>query len=600
MFKFKKNITFKLTIGFLGIVVVSTLLIGIISLNVFKNNIYEIKKNNMKKHALAISKTIEPYILDTSNSKELMDTINLLNAVDNAKVWVVNSDNHVITESDSNSGIINYINDNEVKETYKDFKEKVLNGREEYEELYNPYYDEYMMTVGVPIKNNNTVIGAVILNSSIADISDSMDRFFIYLIFTLLGEIVLVGFIGYYFSKNISKPIRKINESALELARGHYGIKTNIYQKDEIGELSSSFDLLSLKLEYTIGKLFEEKNKLSNVITSMKEGILALDRNFEIININEAAIKLLAIKGIEYDTEILEILEGLNIKLEFNSSIYNNQTKTIIKKHENKVLDFSISPIKNSLDEIIGGVILIQDISEKEKLEQMRKDFISNVSHEFRTPLTVIKGNLEAIVDKMIKPEDTLDTCISLIKETNRLERMVKDLLNLSKLESGKLDMEFNELDVNMLINDTIRSLRPLIKGKNINLELLLEEGIPPLLSDYDKLKQLLIIFLDNGIKFSKNNGTLKVSTHKDNKKIYITIKDYGIGIPKEEIQYLGEKFFKADRARSLKGEGTGLGLSIAKRLVKVLNGDYFIESELGKGTKITISFLIEEEKGRR
>ncbi|MDK2828342.1 MAG: hypothetical protein PWP67_1147 [Clostridium butyricum] len=600
MFKFKKNITFKLTIGFLGIVVVSTLLIGIISLNVFKNNIYEIKKNNMKKHALAISKTIEPYILDTSNSKELMETINLLNAVDNAKVWVVNSDNHVITESDSNSGIINYINDNEVKETYKDFKEKVLNGREEYEELYNPYYDEYMMTVGVPIKNNNTVIGAVILNSSIADISDSMDRFFIYLIFTFLGEIVLVGFIGYYFSKNISKPIRKINESDLELARGHYGIKTNIYQKDEIGELSSSFDLLSLKLEYTIGKLFEEKNKLSNVITSMKEGILALDRNFEIININEAAIKLLAIKGIEYDTEILEILEGLNIKLEFNSSIYNNQTKTIIKKHENKVLDFSISPIKNSLDEIIGGVILIQDISEKEKLEQMRKDFISNVSHEFRTPLTVIKGNLEAIVDKMIKPEDTLDTCISLIKETNRLERMVKDLLNLSKLESGKLDMEFNELDVNMLINDTIRSLRPLIKGKNINLELLLEEGIPPLLSDYDKLKQLLIIFLDNGIKFSKNNGTLKVSTHKDNKKIYITIKDYGIGIPKEEIQYLGEKFFKADRARSLKGEGTGLGLSIAKRLVKVLNGDYFIESELGKGTKITISFLIEEEKGRR
>jgi hypothetical protein len=106
MFKFKKNITFKLTIGFLGIVVVSTLLIGIISLNVFKNNIYEIKKNNMKKHALAISKTIEPYILDTSNSKELMDTINLLNAVDNAKVWVVNSDNHVITESDSNSELL--------------------------------------------------------------------------------------------------------------------------------------------------------------------------------------------------------------------------------------------------------------------------------------------------------------------------------------------------------------------------------------------------------------------------------------------------------------------------------------------------------------
>ena len=126
-------------------------------------------------------------------------------------------------------------------------------------------------------------------------------------------------------------------------------------------------------------------------------------------------------------------------------------------------MEFSISPIKNNLNEIIGGVILIQDISEKEKLEQMRKDFISNVSHEFRTPLTVIKGNLESILDGMTKPEDIPDTCITLIKETNRLERMVKDLLNLSKLESGKLEIDFNELDVNMLINDTIRSLKPLI-----------------------------------------------------------------------------------------------------------------------------------------
>ena len=147
------------------------------------------------------------------------------------------------------------------------------------------------MTIAVPIKNNNNIIGAVILNSSTADLSDSMNKFFIYLILTVLGEIVLVGFMGYYFSKSISKPIRKINASALELARGHYGIKTNIYQKDEIGELSSSFDLLSLKLEYTIGKLFEEKNKLSNIITSMSEGILALDTNFQIININRSCYK---------------------------------------------------------------------------------------------------------------------------------------------------------------------------------------------------------------------------------------------------------------------------------------------------------------------
>jgi PAS domain S-box-containing protein len=597
----KKNITFKLTLGFLGIVIISTLFIGIIALNVFKNNIYEVKKNNLSKHSIAISETIEPYMINTSDNTEFMRIINLLNTIDNAKIWILNTDKSIITESDNNSNMITYINNNEVKETYKDISEKVLTGAEQYEEIYNPYYNEEMMTIAVPIKSDNKIVGAIMLNSSTVDLSNSMDKFFLYLILTLLGEILLVGFMGYYFSKAISKPIRKINEVALELTRGRYGIKTDIYQKDEIGELSSSFDLLSLKLQYTIGKLFEEKNKLSNIITSMSDGILALDTDFKIINMNEAAENLLLTNGNKYNgenaseayAEIIKVLEKLNIKAEFSAVTINGEKKTILKEHINKVLEFSIAAIKSSSNEIIGIVILIQDISEKEKLEQMRKDFISNVSHEFRTPLAVIKGNLESILDGMTKQEQVPNTCITLINETNRLERMVKDLLNLSKLESGKLEIDFHELDANMVINDTLRSLRPLLNSKNIDVQISMEENLPKLLSDYDKLKQLLLIFLDNAIKFSKNNDILQVSTHYDNNNIYITIKDQGIGIPKAEIQYLGERFYKADKTRNSNTGGTGLGLSIAKRLVKVLNGNFSIESEEGKGTAIIISFSI-------
>ena len=179
---FKKNITFKLTLGFLAIVIVSTLFIGIIALNMFKNNIYEIKKNNIKKHALSISQTIEPYITDTSNKKEFTKIINLLNAIDNAKIWIINSDKSIITASDSKPGSITYINDSDVKETYNDINEKVLTGTEGYDEVYNPYYKENMMTIAVPIKNNNnSIIGAVVLNSSTSDISESMNKFYIYI-----------------------------------------------------------------------------------------------------------------------------------------------------------------------------------------------------------------------------------------------------------------------------------------------------------------------------------------------------------------------------------------------------------------------------------
>lgn len=590
---FKKNITFKLTLGFLTIVILSTLFIGIIAINMFKTNIYQIKQNNMHKHAVSISKVIEPYLIEALDDTEFTKIINLINSIDNSKIWILNSNNSIITASESNKDSITYINDIEVSKTYKDMSEEALSGIEGYYELYNPYYKENMLTIAVPVSNNNKIIGAIIINSSTADLADSMDKFFLYLILTIIFEIFLVGFMGYYFSKNISKPIKIVNTAALELARGHYGIKTNVFQKDEIGELSSSFDLLSLKLEYTISKLFEEKNKLSNIITSMNEGIIALDINFNIMNVNDSAIDLLSI---DRNEEIIKVLAKINLNPMFNSVIENNQKNSIVIEHKEKMLEFSISPIKNNLNVIIGAVILIQDVSEKEKLEQMRKDFISNVSHEFRTPLTVIKGNLESIVDGITKQEDISDTCITLIKETDRLERMVKDLLNLSKLESGKLELDFNEIDINMLISDTIRNLKPILKNKDLDLQLLLQENMPPVLTDYDKLKQLLLIYLDNAVKFSMAKGIIKISTQVDNNKIHISIKDNGRGIPKDEIQYLGERFYKADKSRNAIIEGNGIGLSIAKRLIKVLNGEYSIESELGKGTTINLLFDISKD----
>jgi signal transduction histidine kinase len=585
----KKNITFKLTIGFLLIVVVSTLFIGIIASNMFNNNIYEVKKSNMQKHATAISETISPYINNVSNTEELIKTIDLINNIDNAEVWVLDNQGQIINNSDKDK----QFDDQKVSEQYRDIIKKALEGAESYDQIYNPNSNQDMMIVAVPIKDGNNVIGAIVLNSSIVDLVNSMNKFFYILTFIVFGEIILVGFLGYYFSKSISMPLKKINISALELARGHYGIKTNIYQRDEIGELSSSFDLLSLKLEYTIKKLFEERDKLKNIITSISEGILALDTSYGIININKASKELLLDKASEEDIEIIKILNELAIINEFNSAIQNDQKKSIIKEHNGKILDFSISPIKNNLDEIIGGVILIQDISEKEKLEQMRKDFISNVSHEFRTPLTVIKGNLESIVDGMTKPENINETAVTLIKEVNRLERMVRDLLNLSRLDSGKLELNFDMLDINMLINDTIRSLKPLLNRKEIELDLSLQKDLPIILNDYDKLKQLIIIFLDNAIKFSEIQGEIVISTYSEVNKIFIAIKDNAIGIPKDELKYLGEKFYKADKARKSNIEGTGLGLSIAKRLVKALNGEFSVESYLGKGTTITISFLI-------
>ncbi|MBC2581718.1 ATP-binding protein [Clostridium sp. DJ247] len=591
---FKKSITLKLTFGFLTIVVISTLLIGIIALSIFKNNIYEVKRNNMKKHAHEVSYIISPLLQRKTTAEDTNNILNIIDSFSNSKIWIVNSEKKLLAISKNENNMVVAINNSNVEKTYNTLISNGLIGIESSDELLNPYYEKEMMTISVPIKDNsNKTIGVVLLHSSITDLSNSMDNFFLYLILALIGEVFIAGFMAYYFSKSISKPIKKINSSALEMARGNYGIKTNIYLKDEVGELASSFDLMSLKLRHTIDQLTQEKTKLSNIMTSLGDGIIALDTNLDIININTSAVRLLSCDLKEVNIDIKTILKDLDLESFIKSSMASNRKECVSKKLHNKTLNFSLSPISITSDKVIGIVILIQDISEKEAVEQMRKDFVSNVSHEFRTPLTIMKGNLESIIDGIISPSDVPESCSTLLKETNRLERMVRDLLELSKLESGKVQANFSKVDTNLLIKDISRTIKPLVINKNINLVLDSDNNLPPLFSDYDKLKQLFLIFLDNAIKFSPSSSEIKIKSTLANDSIQIFIIDKGIGIDSCNIEHLGERFYKEDSSRSSSNTGTGLGISIAKKLIELLKGDFSIHSKLNKGTTIKINLPI-------
>ncbi len=581
----KRSISTKLTVGFVLIVIISTLCIGVIAINIFKNNIFQIKEKNMTLRAKELETILEPYIENDLDSKEYNDILKIVSSFDNIKIWVGNAKGELRTIDKNKDTVIE--KSSGLQKTYSEIINGALQGKAKTIQEYNSYYDENMVTGVAPIINSsNRVIGVILVHSSTYDLSNSMNKFFLYLLAALLGEVVIAGLLGFYFSRNITKPIKIINAAALEMTGGNYKVKTNIYQTDELGELSNSFDLLSSKLGYNIDQLFVEKNKLIDIITSMKEGLIALDKEFKLININNSALEMLSLKT--YEDKVLENI-GLNMLVE--DSLKVNEKKTILVNYKDKNLNFSVSPVLNNINEITGVVIIIQDISEQEKLEQMRKDFVANVSHEFRTPLTIIRGNLEALYDKVIPEEEIHGNYLRLLKETKRLEVMVKDLLDLSRLQSGKVALDFQKLDIKSLLQDIIRVLRPITREKNIQLELIAEDDLPPVYTDYDKLKQLLIIFLDNSIKFSNESSKIQLAINfKDT--LSITITDYGIGIDKKDIPFIGERFYKADKARKYSDKGTGLGLSIAKHLIKLLNCELKIESELNAGTQIKIIFF--------
>jgi PAS domain S-box len=594
---FKKNIVFKLTAGYILIVLISTLSIGLLFINVFKNYTIENRQKNMLQKANEISGMVEPYLSSSQNLSNYNDTFKLIDSSVNARVWIADKNGTILGMSNSGPGKNTGYGSLNANQFDKELIAEILSGKDAVREEYNNFYEETMLSVGVPIRSSaNSIEGMVLLHSPMSGITSIVDRVFNATALTIVFEIILCGLLGFYFSKSIAKPLKLMNKSAIEMTNGNYKVLTNIYQKDEIGQLGSSLDMLALKLDYTINQLFQEKNKLNDLFLSMSEGILAFDLDMNLINHNESVRNVLGYGLIDLDAaKLKQDLERYGLLSDFQSVIMDGQKKIIVKNWESRVLRFSVSPVKSSQNEIAGVVVLVQDISEQERLEQMRKDFIANVSHEFRTPLTLIKGSLESMIDGVVPDGEVFDYYNRLLDETNRLQRMVNDLLSLSRLQSGKVNLSFEELDLTSLISDVSRTMQFIADKKNIKIELNLVQNMPPVYSDYDKLKQLLIIFIDNSIKYSHENSKILVSTNIGD-HAYIEIEDNGIGIPKEDIPYIWDRFYKVDKSRDDNKTGTGLGLAIAKYLIDLLNSTINIESELGRGTKIRIGLPLTGE----
>ena len=594
---FKRSIVFKLTIGYILIVLISTLIIGALFINIFNTHTMENRQRNMLQKANEISSMVEPYLSNGQNLTNYVDVFRLIDSCVNARVWIADKNGKILGMSKGtleNGAKNSNINVNIFD---KELVTKILNGQNVVEEEYNNFYGENMLSVGVPIRSStNNIEGIVLLHSSMSGISSIMNEVFDNLVLAILFEIILCGLLGFYFTKFIAKPLKLMNQSAIEMTSGNYKIRTNIYLKDEIGELGSSLDMLALKLDYTINQLFQEKNKLNDLFLSMSEGILAFDVKMKLINHNESAQNVLGYDINSFNSDDLKHnLEKNGLLVDFQSVIGDGQKRILIRNWGDSILRFSASPVKNNLNETMGVVVLIQDISEQEKLEQMRKDFIANVSHEFRTPLTLIKGTLESLIDGAVLDSNVTDYYNKLLNETDRLQRMVNDLLDLSKLQSGKMNLNFEELDLTSIINDVSRTMKFIAHKKNVKIELNLAQNMPPVWCDYDRLRQLLIIFIDNAIKYSYEGSKISISTNIGD-YAYVEIMDNGVGIPKEDIPYIWDRFYKVDKSRDSNKTGTGLGLAIAKHLIELSNGTIDVESELNKGTKIRIGLPFSRE----
>jgi two-component system sensor histidine kinase VicK len=452
--------------------------------------------------------------------------------------------------------------------------------------------------LSTPIKSNNEIKGAIYVVAKIENVFKQMQE--INDIFTsgTVIALVITAILGILLAQTVTRPISDMRRQAQAMAKGNFSRKVKIYGYDEIGQLAISFNNLTKKLQEAHASTEGERRKLSSVLSYMTDGVIATDRRGRVILINEPATKLLNVSRETVLSQSIVTLLGIEEKYTFED-LLEEQESVILDystKNDHYILRANFSVIQKETGFVNGLITVLHDITEQEKIEMERREFVANVSHELRTPLTTMRSYLEALADGAWKDEEIAPNFLGVTRtETERMIRLVNDLLQLSKMDSK--DYQLTKEWVNFInFFDRIIDRFELTKSNNVTFHRDLPSAPIFVEMDEDKMTQVLDNIISNALKYSPEGGQITFKVQEQGENILISVTDEGVGIPKENLSKVFDRFYRVDKARTRKLGGTGLGLAIAKEMVRAHNGDIWAKSEEGKGTTIYFTLPYDRE----
>ncbi|TDT61844.1 two-component system histidine kinase PnpS [Fonticella tunisiensis] len=431
-----------------------------------------------------------------------------------------------------------------------------------------------------------------ILRLSVAfdDIKKLQFRYMNFVIITVIIGGILSSIFVYIYLDIFIRPIRELIRLATIIALGQYEKRVKINSRDEIGQLGHAFNLMAGRLQETILDLSDKRNKLISILTSMDDGVVVLDENEKILIINPSARKLFDIKGDVTGKYFIEVVRNHDME-KLIKIIPDEDVEININYPSHRILRVKSKRIINYDNHFgnLGVLLVIQDVTKIKMLEKMRSDFVANVSHELKTPLTSIKGFAETLM--YVEDKATKEKFLNIINiEAERLTRLINDILILSELENRDVSINFEKINIKKSIEEVYYIMLPLARDKNIELKFNQPDNDVFISGDRDKFKQMMINLVDNAIKYTNNGGTVDIKFKEEDESIKIYVSDNGIGIPEEHLPRLFERFYRVDKARSRRLGGTGLGLAIVKHVVMLFNGKIDVKSKPGKGTTFIIT----------
>lgn len=450
-----------------------------------------------------------------------------------------------------------------------------------------------------PIKSNDETIGVISLEAKIENVFVQLRE--INGIFAT-GTVIALGvtaILGILLAQTITRPMADMRRQALAMAKGNFTRKVKVYGEDEIGQLAITFNNLTKKLQDSQATTEGERRKLSSVLSFMTDGVIATDRRGRVILINEPAVRLL---DVSRETVLsMPIVSLLKLEEDYTfDDLLNLQDSLILDfgtKDESYVLRANFSVIQKETGFVNGLITVLHDITEQEKIDYERREFVANVSHELRTPLTTMRSYLEALADGAWKDENIAPNFLSVTQnETERMIRLVNDLLQLSKMDSKDYRLKKDWVNFSNFFNHIIDRFEVGKEG-HITFRREIPDQAIFVEIDEDKITQVLYNTISNAIKYSPEGGQLTFRLQERESFIEVSIQDEGVGIPKDKLEKIFERFYRVDKARARNLGGTGLGLAIAKEMVIAHSGEIWAKSQEGKGTTIFFTLPYESEQ---
>ena len=585
--KKKKRLLWQLYPSYLLITLISLLAVSLFASSAFRQFFLERTAANLKSRAHLLEKQIEYFI----SPLDEMSVDSICKAVGEqlfTRITVILPSGKVVGDSEeAPESMDNHADRFEVAEA--------LLGNVGTSTRYSSTLRQDMMYLAIPLEKNNEVIAVLRTSIPITSIYDELRSIQIQIVFGGLLIALFAAGVSLFISKRISRPIEEMKKGAEQFARGDLAYRMPAPDTEEMRGLAEALNQMAAQLNDRIKTAIKQRNELEAVLSSMEEGVIAVDPDEIIISINQSAASMFKSRSSDLEQrsiqEVIRNSELQKIIKKAISSGEHSEGDVVLFQDEEIILNVQTTSLLDEGEDFIGILVVLNDVTRLRHLENMRKEFVSNVSHEIKTPLTAIKGFVETLSQGAMENPDEAKRFLNIIeKHVNRLVSIIEDLMHLSVIEQRDKSegIKLEKGHIRSVIKTAIQVCQAKAESKKIKVNLICHEDISTKI-DTQLLEQAAVNLLDNAIKYSEKGGLVQIEVITTDTEVCISFKDHGIGIPKEHLPRLFERFYRVDKARSRKLGGTGLGLAIVKHIIQTHGGYVTVESNPGEGSNFII-----------